>query len=540
MTALPATALPSRERVLRALFWKLLFRGRSAFAAAAHRRKKQWSLGWTLLAYALLGLLPALSAFVLDPLAFASSLHATTLLFASLTLASSAGTMLFVREEAEILLHRPVRAEEMLRAKCAVLVAFALLLALALNAAGLVTGFWNRGNAWWFPVAHALTTVLVMVFSAAAIVLVYNVCLRWFGRERFENLLTLVQSALAIVMIVGVQLGPRLLTLDQGRGLDLSAWWATLLPPVWFGALDALLCATAPLAQVWLPGAIGVGATLLLAWLAFVRLGSAYGQGLLALNEASPGADRPRTRWLGALPRFGPLRWWLRDPVERHAFLLTTAYLVRDRETKLKLYPGLAPLIVMPLVMALGPGRRGDGPGVFLDTIALAYATIVPIQALMLLRRSEHWRAAELFQVAPVAHWTPLFHGARKAVLCWLALPSLAVVAAILAAIRGTPMPFAMALPAFVAVLVGSTVPGLVATWLPLSQPNSDVRDPALGCLVFGAVIGAAMALGMLGAWMHQLGWFWPFLALAVALGLALQATFTASMRTRRWRPSRE
>lgn len=530
--------VPSREKVLRGLFWKLLFRGRAAHDAAGHKRRKQTGLGLTFALYCVFGLFPALAAFWCQPLAFASSLHMVTLLFASLTLASSVGTMLFVREEAEILLHRPVAAAELLRAKCAVLIAFSLLLALALNALGLVTSFWNEGNTPFFAIVHVFTTLLLMLFSAALIVLVYNVCLRWFGRERFENLLTLLQTLVTILMIVGVQIMPRLLDDEVLRGVDPSSALALLAPPVWFGAVDVLLCGAMPPAQVWLPAAIGVGATALLAWLAFVKLGASYGVGLLAIGEsASPAPERMQRRRLPSLVARAPLRWWLRDPIERQAFLLTSAYLVRDRETKLKLYPSLAPLLVIPVISVIGPAGRGKaGPQAFLATFALAYAAIVPIQAMMLLQRSEHWRAADSFYFTPVPHWGLLFHGARKAVVCWLAVPAIFAIASVLAALRGQWTPLLMALPAVLTVVVSSWVPGLFAAWLPLSKPNDAHKVGALGCLVFGGVMFAAIAFGGLAAWMDRLGFFWPFLVVGLGTALLLQAWFARIVAARRWR----
>lgn len=529
---------PSRERVLRALFWQLLFRGRAAHQAGAHRARKQLGLGLTLVGYSFLGLLPAIGAFLLPPFAFAASLHVLTMMFASLTLASSVGTMLFVREEAEILLHRPVRAEELLRAKCSVLIAFSLLLAAALNGAGMIAGTFAPGSAWWFAAAHALTTVLLMIFSAATIVLVYNLCLRWFGRERFENLLTLVQVMVTVVMIAGSQIVPRLMSSAEAKGFDANTAWAPWLPPLWFAALDMVLCGASPLALVWLPAAIGVGVTALVAWLAFVRLGASYGVGLLAIHEVgAPAPERPRRRLLAAVTRWGPWRWWLRDVVERQAFLLTSAYLLRDRETKLKLYPAMAPMIVMPIVMGLGSvGRRGgQGITIVADMFTFAYAAMVPIQAMLFLRRSEHWRAAVLFRSAPVPHWTPLYHGARKAVICWLSLPGLLLVAGILAVLRGTWEPFSLVVPALAAVAVGSSVPGLVGEWLPLSQPTSEQPDSTAGCLLFGIVVGLAFAIGGVGAWLDTLGWFWPYVATLFVGAWVLQGAFAARMRSRPW-----
>ena len=59
--------------------------------------------------------------------------------------------MLFMKEEAEILLHRSVTSRQLLRAKTFVLVAFALILALSLNLAGTIAGLRSRGANWNAP-----------------------------------------------------------------------------------------------------------------------------------------------------------------------------------------------------------------------------------------------------------------------------------------------------------------------------------------------------------------------------------------------------
>lgn len=538
-----ASTTPSTEKVLRALFWKLLFRGRSAPHMNQHRKRKQLSLTGTILIYALFGLMPAMGAFVMPQLAFASVLHSFTFLFASLTLASSAGTMLFMREEAEILLHRPIRPQELLRAKCHVLIKFSLILAFGLNFAGVLTGTFAKDGSLLFLPAHVLATVLLMVFSAALIVLVYNLCLKWFGRERFDNLLTLLQTVLTIVMIAGSQLMPRLMSNESMQNLDPSDGWMRFLPPVWFGSIDALLCGSASLAQVWLPAALGVGSTALLVWLAFVRLGDAYGIGLQSLNEgAGVAPDKPRSRLLTRLVAAPPLRWWLRDPIERQSFLLTSAYLWRDRETKLKLYPGLAPMLIMPVIMMIGPGTRqsSNGPSLVMACFALGYLGIIPLQAMLLLHRTEHWRAAEMFRYAPVPHWTPLFHGSRKAVLWWLSFPVTLIVGGIMCAILRSPAPMLIAAAALVMLPVYSMVPGVVKTWIPLSQPNQEQRDPGMGCLVMASVVAAGMVTSGLAAWAEHYGYLWVVVSGAVVLSVVLQNTFVSMMRARVWYPDED
>lgn len=536
------SAAPSSEQVLRQLFWKLLFRGRAALHAAQHGKQKRLSLKLTMLLYAAFGLLPAFAMTQGGILIGASILHSFTFLFASLTLASNAGTMLFLREEAEILLHRPIRPEQLLRAKVYVLLAFSLLLALALNLCGMLAGTFGKHGSMMFLPAHALSTLLLMTFSAALIVLVYNLCLRWFGRERFENLLTTLQTVMSMAMVFGSQLMPYLPDPSNFEPADLAGGWAAALPPIWFGSLDALLCGAVPLQAAWLPAALGVLVTMGTAWLAFGRLGAAYGTGLQRLNEASSaGPDRLTRRLLPKLVALPPLRWWLRDPVQRHAFVLTSAYLVRDRETKLKLYPGIAPMLMLPLMAVVRPGRhQGAGPGLWFAALGMGYLAIVPILALQFLQRSEHWRAAEWFRMAPLEQWSRLFHGARKAVLWWLALPTTLLVGGILAVGTGSWQPVALVVPTLVVLPLWSMLPGLWGPWVPLSLPNEEQRQMFDGCLTFVVVTLGSMVLAAVGMWMDGLGYLWVYCAGLGAASVVAQRLCSEAMRARRWRVASE
>lgn len=535
----PSRRPPSPAKVLRSLFWKLLFRGRAAQQAGAQKTRRQLGLGLTLFIYSMVGLMPALFSQYTDIFVFACTLHGFTLMFASLTLASSAGTMLFMKEEAEILLHRPVTPQQMLRAKCAVLAGFAFVLALALNLAGLIAGLWSKGGTWRFIPAHLFSTALLMLFSAASIVLVYNACLKWFGRERLDNLLTTLQSLLTVVMILGGQIMPRLLHLDSFKNFDHLDAWMLALPPVWFGALDALITGTTlDLSMLWLPAALAFIVTALTSWLALEKLGGAYGQGLMNLNE-SAGTTKERTKprgvWLASIVKLPPLRWWLRDPVERESFKLTTAYLFRDREIKLRLYPGIAPMLIMPLVM-LFSGGKGDAQGaMMMQGFATCFLGMVSLQALMFLGCSEHWRAAAFFHVAPLRHWSPLFHGSRKAVLCWLSFPVLILQTALICGLQHSWAPLALSLPAVLFLPTFSLVTGLMGQWLPFSKPPEDVKNTSAGCLMMMLSMIAAGTIGGLSSWMWHLGHFAIFLALEALLMLGVTVLMKHLMRDTPW-----
>ncbi|MFO1481947.1 MAG: hypothetical protein U1F71_01165 [Verrucomicrobiaceae bacterium] len=541
-----ASVVPAPDKVLRKLFWKLLFRGRVAQQMGAQKTKRQIGLAVTLLIYAMVGIMPAAFALNADSFAFASVLHGFTFMFASLTLASNAGTMLFMKEEAEILLHRPVTPQQMLRAKCSVLTSFALLLALAMNLAGFVAGLWTKGATWRFIPAHVLSTALLMLFSAACIVLVYNACLKWFGRERFDNILASLQAMLAVLMILSGQIMPRLVQVQSLQHLDQFNGWLLALPPMWFGAIDALIGgSTVNPATLWLPAVLGVLATALTSWLALEKLGGAYGQGLMSLNESAgtpkQGSSKPRGRWLAALVKMPPLSWWLRDPVERHAFKLTTAYLVRDREVKLRLYPGVAPLLFVPLFMTFtgGRGEVGDS-AVMLQGFATCFLGMVPMQAMLFLGCSEHWRASAIFHMAPLPHWTPLFHGSRKAVLACLAFPVLALQTVIMCGVQHSLAPLALSLPAVLFLPTFSFVTGVISQWLPLSKPSEEVKNTAAGCLTMAMSMIAAGIVGGLASWMWHIGHFGIYLVIEAIVMFGAAFLMNHLMRDTPWVPMTE
>lgn len=463
-------------------------------------------------------------------------------MFASLTLASNGITTLFMREEVEILLHRPVPPEELLRAKIAVLTTYSMLLAAALNVAGLIGGLWTRGFTWTFIPAHIFTTALLMIFVTAAMVLAYNACLKWIGPERLDNQISTVQAIVIVCMLVGGLALPGFVGPQPMQHLRVHGF-GFVLPPVWFGSLDAVLCGVDEWQSLIVPAALAVLSTVTMVWVAFKKLGSAYGVGLLALSDGGAIAVRAKNERepaLSGLLKLPPFSWWLEDNLERQTFMLVSAYMTRDREMKLKLYPGIAPFLVMPLAMLFSMSRIKQSEAmIWVQAFAACYLAIVPLQAMMLLSRSEHWRAAQFYHAAPIRHWSSLFHGARKAVLCWLTYPLVILLGLVMAILKQSIVPLAMVLPALIFLPAFSLVPGLTKVWLPLSLPVEDQQDVGTGCLLMAMVGALAIVIGGVATWMWKLGgaWFMTFLVCEALVMLSLYRLGKDEVEKRVWVP---
>jgi len=530
--------IASQARILRRLFLTLFLRGRGARGLRRGTAPKSIAqkLWVTLALYALTGCLALLfrrqSVFALGVY-----LHAMTFMFLGMFVASSAGEVLFNQEEGDILLHRPVQPRTLLWAKVRVLVEVSLWVAGAFNLVGCLAGAMGRGGSWLFPLAHALSTTLEAVFCTSSVVLVYQLCLGWFGRERLEGLMTTTQVLFTIVTVMAAQLVPRLVMHPHAiSGVGIGAGWIVLLPPAWFAGLDDALAGTgAP--SSWLLGLVAVAASAAVLWSAFGRLALTYESGLRALNERGSGRGRPRgrRRRLDRLVSAPPLCWWFRDPVTRASFVLTSAYLFRDRDTKLRLYPGISPMLIMPFVVLFQGGTRGGfRHGGFSTAFASGYLGLIPLFSMSLLQYSQHWQAADVFRAAPLAGPAAICRGARRAVLCFLTFPVLLLFGLVIGwFMRGTP-DWVLLLPGVVTMPVYALIPNLGGRAVPFSSPIEGAKSVGRGLRMFGVMMVAVVLSGLAG-WARHLGWFWPFL-LAECFGVLVAcAVMTRSIGAEVW-----
>ncbi|HUA66190.1 MAG TPA: hypothetical protein VME24_10100 [Alphaproteobacteria bacterium] len=533
--------LPSRmaaatpKQALRRLFLTLFLRGRGARGLT--KKGAPTSIGqrlWlSLLIYAAFGCL-SLTMLGQHVFAVAVYLNAMTFMFVGMFVASAAGGVLFNKEEADILLHRPIDPRTMLWSKIRVLVEVSLWLAGAFNLAGIFVGLASPDGGWRFPIVHIFSTVLQALFCTGSVVLMYQLCLRWFGRERLDGLMTTVQVIVSIGFVLSAQIVPRMI-FRFGNFLTPkeSSWWIGLLPPAWFAGLDDALAGSATVFSRAL-AAVAVIATGVVLRLAFGKLAHNYEAGLQSINETVSNRKQmgTRRRWIEWLVTATPLRWWLRDPVSRASFVLTAAYLVRDRETKLRVYPGLAPMIIIPFIFLF---QQGNGSGLdFGITISGAYLGLIPLLGLSILHYSQQWQASDIFRSAPVRGPAAICHGARRAVLLFLTLPILVVIAVVIGAVHGFNSQMLLLLPGVIALPVYALVPGLFGRAVPFSEPTEEAKSAGRG-LSYLVVMLVSMALAGIAIFCQSQGWFWQFLIVEAVMAGAAYAAMRYALGRIRW-----
>jgi hypothetical protein len=309
--------------------------------------------------------------------------------------------------------------------------------------------------------------------------------------------MTTVQVLVSIVFVIGAQLVPQIMIRLDGRTLSrVDSWWFVFLPPVWFAGIDDAVVGSGARSS-WLMGSIGIAATSTVLWFAFRRLATSYHAGLQAVADSTSRRPvRARSSVLQKLVRVPPLSWWLRDSVSRGSFVLSAAYLFRDRDTKTRLYPGIAPMLVMPIIMMM-PGRHSSShSGSFGAAFAGSYLGLVPMLALGMLELSQQWQASDIFRLAPVSGPAEFANGARRAVLLLITLPMLLLFAA-LVVVMGNASQLRLMVPGVMAIPIYAMVPCLGGRSVPLSRPTDEAKAATrgfrmIGVMIFSGLLAAA------------------------------------------------
>lgn len=439
---------------------RMSFRGRASQAFAGQLAGRPIGIAWLFTMYVAIGAatLPA-AAGGADAFTYALLTQLMTWTMVGLSLTAEASDTLFSPTEADVLGHRPIDPDVVLAAKVTVLFLFSAMLALAQN---LLPGvaIWLRTGAWAAGV-HAGMVVCAVAVLTVVISLVYGLAARLVSRERFDDVAAWSQIALAIVFVALAIVTPQSALRHGGIHVDASSPLLAALAPAWFAGLETFVAIGAHDAFH-----LAVPAVVVLLGLGLVIRGPVLSRLAAALAHIQ---DERGGRRVYAFPTGvrWPFRRWLRDPVERAAFQLATAYLRRDRDVRLRVRPSLVVFAILPLAGLVVEEHRG---GHLAPLAAVCLLGMVPGVALEALRISSHPTASELFAHVPLAGTAAVFHGARKAAV-WYVVPSF--LATIALALMIVPGGLVLAVPGILALPVFSLIPGLFGPYVPLALPKA-------------------------------------------------------------------
>jgi hypothetical protein len=499
-------------RALLGAYWRIVIRKRGG---GSRRRLFRWGLVGILIGDLFLGAVMGAVAFAHpDVLTYAVIVQAFTFFAVGMTVTAEAGQILFNAAEYEVLSFRPVGAKTLLAARSIRLFGYALAVGLALNLCPAFFGLATQGAEPWFPLAHLIATAFSAAFCACLSVFVSAWVLRVAGPRRLESMSSWAQGVLALLLAISGQVLPRAGDVLHGFRVFVRPSPLLALPPAWFAALEGVIGGGRREVALILAAVVGIAVTAMLATATLGKMARTYAAGIGEVNATRARPLRPRDASRSRLKPW--LAFWLRDPVERGAFMLAAAYLRRDSEVRARLIPSFSNVVMFPLLAVI---RRNSTTGFAFLLLTTGILVTVPLTVLAVLRRSSQFAAAVAFASAPLSSGAAIFHGTRKAGLYYLFIPALlfCMVFFIGLAPNGV-RDLPLAIPGLLPVLPYSLLPALRGDYLPLARASDGMRDGArnlwqslLAFIVMGIIAG--------GAWFaNRRGYLWWMIAIEAAL----------------------
>ena len=311
-----------------------------------------------------------------------------------------------------------VKLTQLLRSKVALIASLTLIPAIG--------GIWTVERQLLFPLVYLPVAFLAGFFMIGVMTAFTGYLTKLYTRARFRQIAQYAQMVFAMlfpVLWLFTALLPRdVATLSQ-MAEGLKAFYA--LPNSWFAGAVALALGNTAQPFLVLTG-LAVLSTFLLLTIPLRQIAKSYAAYLAALVESS-GAQKSQMKVKTSL-----LEHLCQSRLTLAGFGVASAYVRRDKYILQNLFGQLGGILLFILILAWDDSGFGDtkwiresyaiglSPGFSLISYFLGSCLLAVLAAL---RRSEHWKAAWVFQNAPIAASRNLWRGMQITALFYISIP---------------------------------------------------------------------------------------------------------------------
>jgi hypothetical protein len=407
------------------------------------------------------------------------------MILTAVTLISDFTSVLIDVRDNLIILPRPVNDKTVVTSRILHIAIHVMKLVTALALPGICVAVYLDSWCGLFIIPEILLAALFAVFIVNV---VYLSVIKYSKPAKFNNVITYIQIAFSVIVFVGYQALPRMISRVDLNAIDpLTSGWAYVIPSVWFAALYdvivhpqsvTLLKLALSAAGIFCPLAAMIYVVKVLAPGFDRMLSSVSANGETRLLEPASKQLSPASKKKGGLAdRLS--RFVSSNKVEQAGFRLTWRLTSRYRDFKMKVYPSFAYVTVCLLYFIfLRPQRHGGG-SISMDQLRLGKAYIMIMyftpfilaEILNQISMSEKYKAA--WMMFTTGHDEPgkILSGMFKAIILKYYLPFFTVISLCIMVLWGPFVINDLLLAFFNGLLYGVIYTLFSVEYLPFSQP---------------------------------------------------------------------
>lgn len=277
-----------------------------------------------------------------------------------------------------------------------------------------------------------LATLLATIFTIFLINALYLLILRVSNPEKFKNIISYIQIGFSILIYGSYQILPRLFENSIFNNFIVgSKAYHLWLPPYWFAALWGW--ATGHTSSIYITIAASFLAVMapLVGIIAVVKyFAPTFNLKLSQITGSSAESKTTETTRKNAGKSWIPIiaERITQSAAEKMGFLFTWKMMVRSRDFKLKVYPGIGYILVIAVAgvlrsenFSLQTVTLATNP-VFIIT-TLYFPCLILFAAIGNVANTNHYKAAWMYNIAPLSQPGLVISGMMKAILIHFMLP---------------------------------------------------------------------------------------------------------------------
>jgi ABC-2 type transport system permease protein len=409
------------------------------------QKESNSSFYWTLLIYAFLSSIFGFFVYISSSVtAVYSMAFAYVMFMLAMTLITDFSSVILDSNDNAVLLPRPIDDRTLLIARITHILMYLLSMMFALSVPVLVATVAKYGI--FAGIIFLIISLLSLILIVFLTNIFYLVLMKFTSEEKLRNVINSFQIILTFMFMGGYRVVGRLVNFDALQSsLELKAsWWHYLVPPVWMGnAMNVAINHQFDSSKF-----LFIFLTLTVPFMVFFLVNNVFSgnfsQKIAGMDVAKREEKVPnQTKSSGFVSRLANI--FTGTPIEHGTFEFVWKLTTRDRKFKLRVYPSLAYLLIYPIFM-IGAGRSNESLSQQIENLRESSWLLVMIiylcfSILLTIRshisQSEEFKAAWIFNIAPLTHPGEVLSGAFRSVMVKFMLPIILFLCIILPIIWG-------------------------------------------------------------------------------------------------------
>lgn len=301
-----------------------------------------------------------------------------------------------------------------------------------------VVGFISKGIL--YGLAFTLVSIVIVVVCLHLAGVIYYLLLKIFSGEKLKDILSGFQIFMTIAIVLSYQIVPRVISIAGfSKGQITYSPFYFLLPSAWFSAILESLFGAGGEWYIYVLAGITVPAVILLEVLYKKKVMPEFEGELDKLTETAKENK--------SLSPFSKLMCKLlsKDEQENAFMKLVLIQVSRNRDMKLKLYPQLANVFILPIIMVLPQITGEKGFTGFIENLrqgrwglALLYFTgLTSASIYMIIGQTENPESIMFYQILPIENLSKCIRAGIKVVLFRYLTPIFVALSALLLGVYG-------------------------------------------------------------------------------------------------------